>query len=44
MRLLIKAMSSVSALLWVASILVVCLMHISMAHYGMEFLDSINWI
>jgi len=44
MKLSIKAMSSVSALLWGASILVVCLLHLAMPHYGTGFLDGISSI
>ena len=34
MKLSIKAMSSVSALIWGASILLVCLLHLAMPQYG----------
>jgi hypothetical protein len=44
MKLSIKSMSSVSALLWGASILVVCLLHLAMPHYGTGFLEGISSI
>jgi hypothetical protein len=44
MKLSIKAMSSVSALLWGASILVVCLLHLAIPHYGTGFLEGISSI
>ena len=44
MKLSIKAMSSVSALIWGASILLVCLLHLAMPHYGTGFLDGISSI
>jgi hypothetical protein len=39
-----KATSIVSALLWGASILVVCLLHIAVPTYGTGFLDGISSI
>ena len=44
MRLSMKAMSVVSALLWGACILVVCLLHIAVPAYGTGFLDGISSI
>ena len=44
MRLSIKAMSSVSALIWGGSILVLCLLHLAMPHYGTGFLDGVSSI
>lgn len=44
MPLSTKAMSLVTALLWGASILVVCLLHIAMPHYGTGFLDGVSSI
>jgi len=44
MRLSIKAMSFVSAMLWGASILIVCLLHIAVPTYGRGFLDGISSI
>jgi len=42
MRLSRKAMSFVSALLWGASILVVCLLHLAVPTYGTGFLEGIS--
>jgi len=44
MRLSVKAMSTVSGLLWGAGILVVCLLHLAMPRYGTGFLDGISSI
>jgi len=42
MRLSIRAMSLGSALLWGASILIVCLLHLAIPHYAKDFLDGIS--
>ena len=44
MRLSTKALSSVSALLWGGSILVLCLLHLAMPNYGTGFLEGISSI
>jgi hypothetical protein len=44
MKLSIKAMSSVSALIWGASILLLCLLHMAIPHYGTGFLDGVSSI
>jgi len=44
MKLSIKAMSSASALIWGASILLVCLLHLTMPQYGARFLDGFSSI
>ena len=44
MRLSTKALSSVSALLWGGSILVLCLLHLAMPNYGTGFLDGVGSI
>jgi len=44
MRLSMKAISTVFALLWGASILVVCLLHLAVPAYGTGFLDGVSSI
>ena len=44
MKLSIKAMSSVSALIWEASILLVCLLHLATPQYRAGFLDGLSSI
>jgi hypothetical protein len=44
MKLSIKALSLVSALFWGASILLVCLLHLAMPHYGTGFLEGVSSI